>query len=201
MKTLLNVGGGSRDIALPRHYDGWQRVWLDIDPRVHPDVCLDARQMTQLPPGTYDAVYCSHNLEHFHRRDAAEVVRGFRHVLKPDGFAQVAVPNLGALFKLVVEKKLDLDDEIYTSPAGPIQVRDVIYGLHSQIEASSNDFYQHKTGYTAKSLWTLFTSNGFPHGYVGAREPVELVGVFFPQHPPADLLHSMGIATVATSQG
>ncbi|MBK6757265.1 MAG: hypothetical protein IPG70_06405 [Moraxellaceae bacterium] len=33
-KKVLNVGGNSKDIALPDIYQGWEQVWLDIDPRL-----------------------------------------------------------------------------------------------------------------------------------------------------------------------
>ncbi len=183
MKAVLNVGGGSGGIQLPGHYHGWREVRLDIDPNVRPDICLDARLLAQLPAATYDAVYCSHNLEHFHRRDAGKVISGFRHVLKPEGFVEVIVPDLDTLFKRVVGENLDVDDVLYESPLGPIRVRDVIYGLSTEVENSGNDFYLHKTGYTAKSLKALFAANGFPHGIVGSSDPVLLMGLFFIQAP------------------
>ena len=33
----------------------------------------------------YDSVYCSHNLEHYHRHEVPRVLAGFRHVLKAGG--------------------------------------------------------------------------------------------------------------------
>jgi hypothetical protein len=192
MKAVLNVGGGSRAIPMPKHYEGWRCDRLDIDPQIRPDICLDARAMTQLPPATYDAVYCSHNLEHYTRRDAAKVVKGFRHVLRPDGLVEVIVPDLGALFKRVVEEKLDIDDVLYNSPNAPVLVRDVIYGFHAQVD-SGNDFYIHKTGYTPKSLWNLFVANGFPHGFVATCEPVMLMGLFFLQPPQPQTAASFGL--------
>ena len=154
-----------------------------------------------MPPATYDAVYCSHNLEHFHRRDAAKVVRGFRHVLKPEGFVHALVPDLGALFQLVVREKLDVDDQLYVSTAGPIRVRDVIYGFSPMVESSGNDFYLHKTGYTAKSLAALFTANGFPHAFVGSADPVQLIGMFFIQAPNAQTRAMFGPAGHGSRSG
>jgi predicted SAM-dependent methyltransferase len=190
---MLNVGAGSRTIALPRHFEGWKCDRLDIDANVRPDICLDARELTQLPGGTYDAIYSSHNLEHFHRRDAVKVLRGFRHVLKPEGFVEVIVPDLGALFERVVQEKLDVDDVLYNSPAGPIQVRDMIYGYHKEIEESGNDFFLHKTGYTVKSLSALFVTSGFPHGYVARGDPLALVGFFFIQAPSPSMRILLGL--------
>ena len=83
------------------------------------------RELCSLPPQTYDAIFCSHNLEHYFQHDAQRVVRGFAHVLKPDGFAHVNVPDIGKLFAQVTEKQLDVDDIVYESAWGPIRVRDV----------------------------------------------------------------------------
>ena len=96
MKRVLNVGGGAKSIPIPLHYEGWEHVLLDIDPRQKPDVVCDARELGTLPADLYDAVYCSHNLEHYWRHDAPLVVAGFAHVLRGHGFAEVAVPDLKA---------------------------------------------------------------------------------------------------------
>jgi SAM-dependent methyltransferase len=167
MKRVLNVGGNDRKIALPRHFDGWEQVWLDIDPGVQPDVLCDARRLATLPGAEYDAVYCSHNLEHYHRHEVPKVLAGFHHVLKPDGFAHVRVPDLAELMRTVVEKSMDIDDVLYQSPAGPITVRDTIYGYSREIERSGNDFFAHKTGFTPKSLAAMLARCGFPHVFLG----------------------------------
>jgi SAM-dependent methyltransferase len=162
MRKVLNVGGNSKDIPLPPQYDGWEHVLLDIDPRGNPDVVCDARELSSLPGAMYDSVYCSHNLEHYYHHDVLKVLLGFIHVLKPDGFAYIRVPDMGELMRTVVNKNLDIDDFLYQSPAGPIIVRDVIYGLGIEIERSGNDFYAHKTGFTQKSLESILRRAGFP---------------------------------------
>jgi SAM-dependent methyltransferase len=167
MKRVLNVGGGNKTIALPPVYRDWEHVLLDIDPRGTPDLVCDARELTKLPAGRFDAVYCSHNLEHYYRHDVPRVLAGFRHVLKEDGFAEIRVPDLDDLMQTVVRRGLDVDDFLYQSPAGPVTVRDVIYGLGSEIERSGNDFWAHKTGFTKKSLTTMLVRCGFPVVYNG----------------------------------
>lgn len=162
---VLNVGGGSKDIALPPQYAGFEHVLLDIDPAGNPDVCCDARELHTLEPAQFDAVYCSHNLEHYHRHDVPRVLAGFRHVLKPGGWAQVRVPDIPAVMKMAIERRLDLEDTLYTSPAGPISVLDVIYGLGRQIEESGVDFYAHKTGFSNRTLTGVLRQAGFPHSF------------------------------------
>jgi hypothetical protein len=167
VKRLLNVGGGNRGIPLPPVYQGWEHILLDIDPKGGPDLVCDARELTALPPGQYDAVYCSHNLEHYYRHDVPRVLAGFHHVLKEDGFAEIRVPDLADLMQTVVRRGLDVDDLLYQSPAGPITVRDVLYGLGVEIERSGNDFWAHKTGFTKKSLTAMLVRCGFPIVYNG----------------------------------
>lgn len=158
---VLNVGGGSKAIAIPPYYASFEHLLLDIDPRGNPDVVCDARLLETQAPGTYDAIYCSHNLEHYFRHDVPRVLRGFLHVLNDTGFAEIRVPDLGALFQTVVERGMDIDDILYNSNAGPIAVRDVIYGYGREIEQSGQDFYAHKTGFTRKSLNAILLASGF----------------------------------------
>jgi len=162
MRKVLNVGGNSRDIALPPEYQGWETVWLDIDPAVKPDVLCDARELDKLPGAQFDAIYCSHNLEHYHRHDVPKVLKGFRHVLKPGGFTHIRVPDMKDVMTQMVRRGLDIDDVLYQSPAGPITVRDVIYGYGLEIERSGNDFFAHKTGFTQISLKRMLEACGFP---------------------------------------
>lgn len=160
-RVVLNVGGGSAQIPIPEHYRGWRHVLLDVDPRAGPDIVHDARELTGLAAGQFDAVYCSHNLEHYYRHDARRVLAGFLHVLKPDGFAEIRVPDLKSVMERVVAARMDIDDVLYQSAAGPITVRDVIYGWSVEIERSGRDFYAHKTGFTAASLAAFLRDAGF----------------------------------------
>jgi hypothetical protein len=183
VKAVLNVGGNDKAIAISAHFNGWRHDMLDIDPASKADIIMDAREMTSLPGGQYDAVYCSHNLEHYHRQDCVKVLRGFHHVLKPDGFVEVWVPDLEAIMQHVVKNKMDIDDMLYMLPlpTGPILVRDAIYGFHKEIEVAGNEFFMHKTGFTRKSIHRLFSTNGFPYCAIGTLEGFQLGGYFFKQ--------------------
>ena len=160
-KKVLNVGGNSKAISLPPQYADFEHVLLDIDPQGKPDIVCDARELTTLPPGRFDAVYCSHNLEHYYRHDVPKVLAGFMHVLADDGFAQIRVPDIREVMRLSIEKDLDIEDVLYQSDAGPIMVLDVLYGHGAEIEQSGQDFYAHKTGFTVKSLYKVLLDAGF----------------------------------------
>jgi SAM-dependent methyltransferase len=164
-RKVLNVGGNSKEIPLPPEYEGFDHWLLDIDPRGAPDIVCDARNLASLESGFFDAVYCSHNLEHYYRHDVPRVLAGFQHVLKEGGFAHIRVPDINEVMRLTIERGLDIEDVLYTSPSGPIMVLDVLYGYAVQIERSGQDFYAHKTGFTQKSLLSALERAGFSKIY------------------------------------
>ena len=201
-RKVLNVGGNDKRIPIPQHYAGWQHDLLDIDAAAKPDVLCDARLMAErLPGGSYDAVYCSHNLEHYFVHDAKKVLQGFAHILKPDGFAEIIVPDIGAVMRLIAQFDLDLSDGIIESPAGEICGRDIIYGWAQQIEQSGNDFFAHKNGFTNKSLRVMLEE---AFGFVvtiPAATRLELRALAFRQKPDDAVLARLGAdaATVAAA--
>jgi SAM-dependent methyltransferase len=158
---LLNVGGGSKAIRIPPMYDGWDHVLLDICATGKPDIVLDARKLETLPAAEYDAVYCSHNLEHYYPHDAFAVLKGFLHVLKTNGYAHIVVPDVGQVMRDFVANRMEIDDTLYQLAAGPITVHDVLYGYGEAIARSGDDFYAHKMGFTPSLLLRLLEMAGF----------------------------------------
>jgi SAM-dependent methyltransferase len=180
--SVLNVGGNSRNIALPPIFDGYEHLLLDIDPKGAPDLLCDARELLTTTAAQYDAVYCSHNLEHYYRHDVKKVLAGFVHVLKPHGFAHIRVPDLMAVMQATMARKLELDDVLYQSPAGPIQVQDVLYGWGLEIERSGVDFFAHKTGFSRALLAKVLVAAGFQAVYTAAGN-LEVSAFAFPNPP------------------
>lgn len=187
MKKLLNVGGGNKSIALPPLYAGFEQVLLDIDPAGAPDIALDARELATLEAGGFDGIYCSHNLEHYYRHDVPRVLSGFLHVLGEGGFAHIRVPDLQELMRISVANGLDVEDVLYQSPAGPINVLDVLYGYGVEIEKSGQDFYAHKTGFTPKSLSRALEAAGFSAVYIRAGN-LEVNALAFKGKPDPEAL-------------
>jgi SAM-dependent methyltransferase len=198
-KRVLNVGGNNKAIELPRQYAGFQHVLLDIDPRGSPDIVGDARQLAAFEGSQVDAVYCSHNLEHYYRHEVPRVLAGFLHVLKDGGFAHIRVPDIGALMQVTVERGLDIDDVLYQSPEGPVMVLDVLYGLSPEIERSRQDFYAHKTGFTRKSLVAVLLRSGFTNVYSGASN-LEIMVVAFKGTPDPVALSLFSLEAVAAQR-
>lgn len=196
-KKVLNVGGNNKKIAIPATYAGWTHHLLDIDPTGGPDIVCDARELVTLPSGGYDGIYCSHNLEHYFAHDVPKVLSGFLHVLTEDGFAEIRVPDLDQLMRRVVEQNLDLLDVLYQSPAGPVHVRDVIYGYAPQIARSGHDFYAHKTGFTPKSLTAALQTARFA-AIALQRRDLEIRAIAFKSKPGPHLLQSLGFTPPAS---
>lgn len=186
MKRVLNVGGNTKSIPLPVQYDGFEHVLLDISPNAGVDIVADARNLLTLEAGQFDAVYCSHNLEHYFEHDVPKVLAGFKHVLKEGGFAHIRVPDIQQVMKAAVEHNLDIEDVLYESTRGPITVKDVIYGYGAEIRQSGNDFFAHKTGFSQKSLIKALESAGFAHTFSGTA-PLEIGAVAFKGLPDRDL--------------
>jgi predicted SAM-dependent methyltransferase len=182
-RSVLNVGGGSKATGIPDYFAGWRHDLLDIDPRGEPDIVCDARELTRLPGGTYDAIYCSHNLEHYYRHDGLKVLRGFLHVLNDTGFAEIRVPDIAKVIAVLHQQQRELDDVLYQSPAGPISAHDVVYGLQSEIEQSGQDFYAHKTGFTPKSLSAFLLQAGFHKIFLAADPFLAVHALAFKAEP------------------
>jgi len=192
--AVLNVGGNNKAIPIPAHYAGWQHLLLDIDARRDVDVVCDARELEGFDAARFDAVYCSHNLEHYYRHDVPRVLAGFSHVLKSDGFAEICVPDLEAVFRKVTSGDLGLEDDLYLSPSGPIAVIDVIYGWSKEIESSGQDFFAHKTGFTAKSLAATLQRAGFQETWMAPAFTIyELRAIAFKQASTPEQRDRLGI--------
>jgi hypothetical protein len=194
---VLNVGGSTRDIPIPRLYEGWEHVLLDIDPEVKPDICLDARELAALEPRQFDAIYCSHNLDLYYAHDLPKVLAGFRHVLKEGGFAEIRLPDLGSLMRHVVKNDLGLDHVLYQSMLGPVRVRDFIYGFGPEIERSGRDFYAHKNGFTKKALAKALLQAGFATVLFRKTHALELAAIAFQQPPTPEQRFLFGIRETA----
>jgi len=162
ISRLLNVGSGP--LTNPLQYRGWEIVTLDIDQSVKPDLCMDARDLVQLAPGQYDAVYASHVLEHFSEADVDTVLWGFYHILTWDGYVDIRVPDVRAVMEAVVKGGVALDGILYQAPVGPIRPCDVLWGWQEQIRRSGQSYYAHRYGFSRDTLGKALSAARF--GYV-----------------------------------
>lgn len=160
-KIVLNVGCGypARQGLHPA-FQGpeWRELRLDIDPAVSPDVVCSMTDMRPIESGRIDAIWSSHNLEHLRRHEVPLALAEFIRVLRPGGQLLLTLPDLQKIAELVAGD--GLEDEAYSSPAGPITPLDMIYG-HTPSLARGNQHMAHKTGFTARTLGNLLVAAGF----------------------------------------
>jgi predicted SAM-dependent methyltransferase len=161
MKKVLHVGCSTLTLDQAPPYfkqETWREVRYDIDPAANPDIIGTITDMHLVPTASMDAVYSSHNLEHVFPHEVIQVLKEFKRVLKSDGVCIVAVPDLHAVAKFIVEN--GLEDAAYTSPAGLIAPLDMLYGLRKSLTAGQY-YMAHKTGFTVKTLSQYFFEVGF----------------------------------------
>lgn len=147
MPTMLHVGSGHA--SLPTWFDHYDEVRLDIDPRCSPDIVASMLDMGEIGP--FDAIYCSHALEHLYPHQVPVALAEFRRVLRPGGAMIAFVPDL--------EGVQATEDVVYESPCGPITGLDMIYGKISYLEESP--FMAHHTGFVCSTLQKTLEAAGF----------------------------------------
>lgn len=186
VKIVLHVGCGARGVGVvPDYLRGpeYREIRLDLNPAVAPDILASITDMRLIADGSVDVVYSSHNLEHLYPHEVPLALSEFRRVLRSDGVAIIAVPDLQKVGLLLVHDRLT--DPAYESPAGPITALDMLYGL-TDAEAAGNTFMAHRTGFTRTSLGRAILAAGFAHATVGTREPYELWAFGYRVAPVAD---------------
>lgn len=191
-KRVLNVGGGSKRIKLPPHYEGYEHVLLDIDPVGEPDILLDAKRLQTLPFESYDAVFSSHTLEHFYEHELPVVLRGMLHVVKPDGFVEIRVPDAAGVVDLMARDGRDFDFVLYQSGSGPITIGDVLWGSSKHTAYQPHPFMTHKTGFSVRLLDVALHLIGF--SLVAVQQlTFEIRALAFKQEPSAELKALLGV--------
>lgn len=158
-KKVLNVGGSTKMIDIPAIYSGWDHLLLDIVDGPDVDYVMDTRDMEF--NSEFDAIYLSHNLEHYASKDVPLVLSKFRHAIKQGGHVHIRVPNLGLVIKLIAEHSSDLQQPLYDTPSGPVTAQDIIYGSPRGTDREHDDFHIHRTGFTAASLERALEVAGF----------------------------------------
>ncbi len=198
-KRVLNAGSGSATGAMHPAFDPseWKEVRIDIDARNTPDLVGSIADMRDLvEDGSFDAVWCSHCIEHLHDHEVLPALREFRRILSDVGFAIVSCPNLDAIAKLLVTE--DIESVAYLSPAGPIRLLDMIFG-HSPSIATGHLHMSHKTGFTVDRLGRLAVNAGFAESRVHEGENYDLwAALLMPKADAAELAFLFENTNVAT---
>lgn len=161
LRHLLHIGCGPKrkDQTLPAFQsDDWKAVRFDIDESVAPDIIGKMTDMSAVEPGSMDALFSSHNLEHLYPHEVPVAFKEFHRVLNDDGFAIITCPDLQSVAALIAEDKLL--EAAYVSPAGPITPLDILFGHRPSIERG-NLYMAHHVGFTQKVLAGTLRAAGF----------------------------------------
>ncbi len=171
-RVLLHVGCGKKRLKdLPDFFAaGWREIRYDIDEGCKPTILGDITDLQGVTDNSVDAIWSSHNIEHLFAHEAPEAIREFRRVLRDEGFLIITCPDLKAACRVAGEKGLDAT--LYTSRAGPITPRDVLFG-HQRSIRSGGQHMAHKNGFDLQSLNALLSRGGFKKVY-GERIGYEL---------------------------
>ena len=166
---MLNAGAGStvtkRIQPLLTSHE-WDEIRLDVDSGVNPDVVGSITDLARLfPAASFDAIWCSHVMEHLYAHEVHPTFVQFRQVLKPDGFALIMSPDLEAVAQHMLTRGLGAI--AYVSPAGPIRPLDMIYGHSGAIEQGRHHM-AHKTGFSTDG--EPAAQRRFPDGVGSERE-------------------------------
>lgn len=178
-KTVLNVGGASKDIPLPACYAAWKHILLDVIPGEQVDIVADACDIVHddALADRFDAVYSSHNIEHYEVHDIPTVLAGFQRVLKPGGVVHVICPDFEEVRMRVESGAVALDDLAYNAACGPIRYSDMLFGYAPFVE-SAGEPWRHKTAITAAYLEQQLAAAGFVDvGVIVSKDQMELEGM------------------------
>jgi len=178
-KMALHVGSGPARVDklhLVFRTPQWREMRLDIDPKVFPDIVADITDMPNVGSGDYDAIWCSHCLEHLDEHAVKLALREFRRVLSAQGFVLITCPDLLEVARLITEGRED--ETVYTSPAGDVRPIDMMFGFQPSV-AAGNGFMRHCTGFTARRLGRLLREAGFSEARVRTGGNFDLWAIAF----------------------
>lgn len=172
VKKLLHVGCGPKNTPVPREFQAYREVRLDVNRDVHPDIQANVIAMPMVEDASFDAVYASHILEHLAFHEVVVALKEIFRVLKPGGQLKLHVPDLQAIGGLLGCDKAD--QILYQSGSGPVTALDMLYG-HRGMVAKGNGWMAHKCGFTASVLQSLFHATGFVNCETNRETKYELI--------------------------
>ena len=143
IRRVLMVGAGDDK---GEAWEGWEVVRLDIAPETKPDIIASMTDLGAIGP--YEAVYCSHALEHLYPHEVHVALGEFHRVLVSGGMAMIVVPDL--------QDVAPTDDVL---PGMGISGLDMFYGNSREIPA--RPYMAHHCGFVADTLRCAMEAAGF----------------------------------------
>jgi SAM-dependent methyltransferase len=154
---LLNVGCGAT----------FHRDWINIDsaPESKEVAAVDVVDGLPFGDGSFDAVYCSHMLEHLESQQGLALLAEMRRVLRPGGTVRVAVPDLETIaseyLRLLAQVRagrdereydwimLELFDQLARDRSGGEMARYL-----ADLDVADRDYVRARIGEQAERAWT-----------------------------------------------
>lgn len=153
--------------------NGWEIVRMDSDAGQTPDIVGSLNELAHVPSGSFDAIWCPHVLEHFYVHQIGAGLREMFRILNNEGLVFMTLADIELAAAYIANGKAE--EEVYSSPAGPICALDIIYGYHKFISRSL--FHaSHKFGFTAETIGLALRSCGFTNIRV-QRQNAEITAV------------------------
>jgi len=142
---VLDLGAGKEKVGEqiypPAEFPGVEVVALDINPEAEPDIVADVRDLPS-DIGMFDAMVCSHVLEHLGRLEVMDALRGWIEHLNPGGVIHIAVPDLAWACEQIARGRMNVHVIMH------------IFG------AQTGEWQFHKLGFTVLLLRQLLESAG-----------------------------------------
>ena len=150
------------------------------------DLVCDLVDLDQyFEPGSVDAIYACHVLEHFSTKDAEALLRGFWRLLAVDGELRLSVPDLDRIVKIYSKNW-----EHFQTPSNSPWVG-LIYG------GQGTPYDYHKTGFNFCWMKHLLLEAGFSHveEYAHVPHPLGIVDASLAKEPFGEYLSLNVLAT------
>jgi predicted SAM-dependent methyltransferase len=173
--VFANLGCGPRGSGrIAPVFQGWEVLRVDAEAAVEPDIVADITDLSAVPDGAVDGVWCAHCLEHLYLHEAPGALAEMRRILAPHGILCLVVPDLQTVAQYIVADKMH--EPLYQSPAGPITPHDVMFGYGRRI-AEGFTLMAHRSGFTPQVMVDTLRAGGFEHFVVTRRSNFELGAV------------------------
>ena len=159
-RTFVNAGCGSSSdqSRLPPLFRRWKQIRVDVDPDAKPDIVANIVDLSAIPDGSADAIWCAHCVEHLYAHQVPQALAEFRRVLSPGGFACIVVPDLQTIANWIATDRLN--ETIYESPSGPVTSHDMVWGFGAAI-AGGKTAMAHHCGFTPSFFVEYLRGAGF----------------------------------------
>lgn len=143
-KIQLYLGSGKRNIP------GF--IHIDLDDYPHLDYKHDIADLPMFSNNSVDLIYTSHSFEYFDRQEGEKVLREWHRVLRPGGVLRIAVPDFGAIIRVYLKYKKDIEHKGILGP---------LFGRMAIKTVKGDKFIYHKTTYDFNSLKKVLQLAGF----------------------------------------